>query len=403
MTSHRCSGALIALVLLAGAAASVDAFLDDILSSPVSKETRRFLNFGSLFGSATRASPYDRISGHPVFQVTTPWGSPYMNMERLTDMDEAIDPGTGSKPGSREEFRSVALFFMDPDDALAVHGEMSQMDNMGQADIRITSCSLTKAVRQSSHLGNGLLTGFAPDPVTGNIKPPREGGSLRYKIVPPKRQLFYAARCKGRERVGLFSDSPGADAEACLIGNSALDEKNLLRRREKRETGIPKRKTAMQLASAHMDGYTGIPVFYAPEMQRKIPKLKQLISGASRETPLFFNYEDLEDAWSTLRKRRGKAGRGLSEKPQNVEVFNLWDVMASMEKEIYNKEKNTSFKDKALSAVVNRVVAPKEDAGLESITFVPSSRSIRYKQSITLRGNGKARLRPMKEWGYMTQ
>lgn len=402
MTSLRHLG--IFLLAWLASTAVVDAILDDIASSSAAKQSRRLLNLGSIFGSATRASPYERIGGHPVFQVTTPWGSPYMNMERLTDTEEAIDPGNAKSRGSGEEvYRSVVLFFLDPDDALAVHGEMSQMENMAQADIRITASSLAKAVRQSTHLGNGMLTGYPLDLVTGNIKPPKEGGSLRYKIVPPKRQLYYAARCKGRERVGLLSESPNADAEACLLGNSALNQLNLQRRREKRETNIPKKKTVLQLANSHMDGYTGIPVFFAPEMQRRMPKLKQLISGVSRETPLFFNYEDLEDAWSKVRKQAGKAGKVMPEKPKDVEVFNLWDVMTSMEREMWNKEKKLSFQDKAINALRNRLATPKEDTGLESITFVPSSRSINYKQAITARGNGKARLRPMKLWGFQTK
>lgn len=362
------------------------------LGSAVVKQGRRLLNLGSIFGSATYASPYDRVAGHPVFQVTTPWGSPYLNMEKLTDLDETMNPG--GTANAQEEYRQVALFFMDPDDALSVHGEMSQMEQMATADIRITSCSLSKAIRQSSILGNGLLTGYAPEGLTGKIKSPQEGGSLRYKIVPPKRQLFYAARCKGKERVGLFSDSASEDAEAAVIGNSALEALNLMRRRDKRERKIAKKKTAVGLANAHMDGYCGIPVFYAPEMERRTPRLKQLICGVPRETPLFFNYEDLEDAWSVMRKRNSKAN--VPEKPANVEVFNLWDVMTSMEKDMLTQKENTSLADKALSAVRNRVVAPKDGPGMGSITFIPSSRSNHYKEAITARGNGKARLPKMR-------
>lgn len=53
--------------------------------------TRRLLNLGSTFGSPLNSDTvYDRIIGHPVFAVTTSWGSPYMNMERLTDPDETV-------------------------------------------------------------------------------------------------------------------------------------------------------------------------------------------------------------------------------------------------------------------------------------------------------------------------
>jgi len=327
-------------------------------------------------------------------------------MEKLTDQDEFLDPGSDSKGGSMtnideaNEYRQVALYFMDPDDALAVHGEMSQMEQMSRADIRITSCSLGKALRSAANLGNGMLTGFPPDPLTGRVKPVQEGGSLRYKIVPPKRQLYYAARCKGKERVGLFADSSSEDAQAAVIGNSALEALNLIRRRDKRERKIPKKRTPMEIANAHMDGYSGIPVFYAPGMQRNVPRLKQLICGVPRETPLFFNYEDLEDAWAVMRKRcnkKGKAGMtAVPEKPTDVEVFNLWDVVTSIERDTYRKEKDTPIAEKALNAVKSRLLVPEDGPELGSITFVPSSRSIQYKEGISTRGNGKARLPKMR-------
>jgi hypothetical protein len=37
-----------------------------------------------------------------------------------------------------------------------------------------------------------------------------------------------------------------------------------------------------------------------------------------------------------------------------------------------------------------------EEPGLDSITFLPSSRAIDYKEAISARGNDKARLRPMR-------
>lgn len=391
---------LVRAAFLAVFAGSASADVD--LPASVVRQTRRLLNFNSIFGSATHASPFDRVAGHPVFQVTTPWGSPYLNMEKLTDQDEALNPGSdqarsGSMTANNDEtneYRQVALYFMDPDDALAVHGEMSQMEQMAQADIRITSLSLSKALRTAANLGNGALTGFPPEPLTGNIKSVQEGGSLRYKIVPPKRQLYYAARCKGKERVGLFADSSFEDAQAAVIGNSALEALNLARRRDKRERKIPKKQTAIEMANAHMDGYSGIPVFYAPNLERKIPRLKQLFCGAPRETPLFFNYEDLEEAWDVTRKRAKNDNVPLN--PASVEVFNLWDVVTSMERDMHNKDKNTPLQDKALTAIKARLLTPEGRPGIGSITFVPSSRSIQYKEGITARGNGKARLKPMR-------
>ena len=154
---------------------------------------RRWLNFGGTFGSALNsATVYDRIAGHPVFAVTTPWGSPYMNMEKLDNLAETIPDQRSSIADSRSgrkkptssleetsEMRMVALYFVDPADALAMHGEMHQMENMKSADVRLTAFSLAKALRQASNLGPGLTTGQPPEPVTG-IFP--EQGALRYKI-----------------------------------------------------------------------------------------------------------------------------------------------------------------------------------------------------------------------------
>ena len=171
--------------------------------SSIVKQTRRMLNFGSLLGSATQQLPYDRVIGHPVFQVTTAWGSAYMNMEKLSDLDQddnnngpASDVLQNKNPNSiksiseeQNEYRTVTLYFMDPDDALAVHAELKQMEQMTDADIRITSTSLGKALRQSAKLGNGLVTGFPIDALSDALKSPDEGGSLRRKILPPKREF----------------------------------------------------------------------------------------------------------------------------------------------------------------------------------------------------------------------
>merc|ERR1719413_35643 len=102
---------------------------------------------------------------------------------------------------------------------------------MADADVRICSVSLAKALRSASHLGRGLLTGQPIDAHKGTILPAKEGGTLRHKIMPPKKQLFYAARCYGRERIGLFGKGTDAESErdsrydqavAAVIGSSAL-------------------------------------------------------------------------------------------------------------------------------------------------------------------------------------
>jgi len=368
------------------------------------RRTRRILNFGSLFGSATQApTPYDRIAGQPVFAVTTPWGSAYMNMEKLNDLEEVVPPESISVKSDNEdqaviddanEYRTVVLYFMDQDDALTVHGEMKQMENMAKSDIRLTCFSLGKALRQAGNLGHGLPTGSPVDDLTGELKPPQEGGSLRYKVVPPKRQLYYAARCKGRERVGLFSEDPADDAQMAVFGNAAIESQNLVRRREKRERKTTQKMTPMQLENIHMDGYTGIPVFYAPEMKRSPPLLKRVLTGTKHEVPLFFNYEDMIDAWGKMRARNPKVS--VPEKPSDVEVFNLWDVLTSMDRDSFKKEQQTSRIQKILHPFQKRLPSKDNTLDLEHITFVPSSRCSQYKEALSARGNGKARLRPMR-------
>jgi len=368
-------------------------------------QTRRLLNFGGLFGTATSASPYERILGHPVFQVTTAWGSAYMNMEKLTDLGDStkkMETKKGAGGGSlrsisdeQNQYRTVSLYFMDPDDALATHAELKQMQQMKKSDIRITSVSLGKALRSASNLGNGLVTGYPVEPLTGSLKSVEEGGSLRHKILPPKRQIYYAARCIGKERVGLFGENPTEDASTAVMGNAALEGLNLIRRREKttnNNSGNKKAKTVIQAQNSHMEGYTGIPVFWAQGMYRRPPLLKRLITGNGQETPMFFNYEDLIDAWGKLRKH----SKNLPAEP-SVEVFNLWDLLTSMDKDAWkDKKKKKNQKFDWAKPLRNRLGGTKTTPELADVTFVPSSRAIDYKQAITARGNGKARLRPMR-------
>lgn len=374
------------------------------VAQAVVTQTRRLLNFGSFFGNPRdcAATPYDRIMGHPVFQVTTAWGSSYMSMERLNDVEDSRT-GSGvfnknpnqlkSLSEEQNQYRMISLYYMDPDDAISTHSELKQLEQMKDTDIRLTSVSLGKALRSAANLGSGLVTGFPPEALSGKLKPVDEGGSLRHKILPPKRQLYYAARCVGKERVGLFGENPTEDATTAVMGNSALENMNLVRRRNKadRKSSSSKAKTAIQAKNAHMEGYTGIPVFWAQGMQRQLPLPKQLISGNRQETPMFFNYEDLMDAWDKMKKNSPKK-RKLPEQP-TVEVFNLWDVLTSMEKEQWRQSKAKKYD---WAKPLRQRLGRRESPGLETITFVPSSRAIDYKEKISARGNGKARLRPMR-------
>lgn len=318
-----------------------------------------------------------------------------MNQEKLSDVDETVPSSSASNsktPASfseeQNEMRMVALYFMDPADALSMHGEMKQMENMASVDVRLTSFSLAKALRQASCLGDGLTTGQPPTDTTGALP---ENGTLRYKIVPPKRQLYYAARCKGRERVGLQSESAAEDAAMAVTGNSALEAANLLRRRQKVE-----RKLARSSASAapHMEGYTGVPVFYCPSLHKQPPLLRRLLTGVKQEKPFFFNYEDLETAWKGMKQKQRKNREPVPDRPVDVEVFNLWDVLSSMDRQQHAVQATISSIKNPLSSLVPRRFRGNFD--LQDITFVPNSDSVHYKDAISRRGNGKARLRPMR-------
>lgn len=397
---------------------------------------RRHINLNGLLGSPTRptnsqsCSPYEKIMGHPVFQVTTAWGSAYMNMEKLTSEDAEIDSKNkmlasgvddASSFGAEDsQYRTISLYYMDPNDAIGAHAEFKQMDGMQDSDVRITAVSLAKALRSATHLGRGLLTGQPIDSHKGNVLPTKEGGSLRHKIMPPKKQIFYAARCNGRERVGLFGkgDTPESDrdsrydqAVAAVIGNAALAYRNSVRKQAIRDRKLAyKPKTKLEADYAHMDGNLGIPVFYAPGMERRRNRIKSLVSGSQRkEIPLFFNYEDLQDSWQKTKPLGGDKDKGLPIEPMGVEVFNLWDVLTSMEKEqARKKQKFDAMKpqDKLVKALaypfVNRwknVGGGKEDNDslLDSLVFIPSSDACTYKEEITARGNSEVRAKNKRE------
>jgi hypothetical protein len=401
---------------------------------------RRRLNVANTVGSALQSkTPYDRIIGCPVFAVTTPWGSPYLNMERMTgDKDETIPVNEydsnvdgGDKKNTKKkdnaksfseesgEVRMIGLYFTDVDDAVAMQCEMKQLENLKNADIRVSAFSLAKAIRQASVLGGGLTTGAPLDDTTGQFA--GTDGRLRYKLVPSKRQLFYAARCHGRERVGLCGDTSAEDAVLAVVGNTAIEAANLRRRTVKRDAqrlqsaSASLSKTSSQIAAQTvkkgrgsgkgksddgktttgttitstktsnvvttttnnpMEGYSGIPVFTCAAMQRK--------KWGRTEQPFFMNYEDLLEAWAKCRGKPNENTSSTAKTPPVVEVFNLMDVLTSMDRMTagHNKNKDSHHSD--------------DHQLLQRITFVPNSRSVAFKERITNTGNGKARLRPMR-------
>jgi len=464
---------------------------------------RHRINLQGILGSSTRPTNsgqtgvyngYDKIMGQPVFQVTTAWGSSYMNMEKLTadDMErEQLEEGKsknvnaninshtkveciggqtvaqsmvdsvtatagrgsdGKSLGADDtSYRTISVYYLDESEAIAAHSEFKQMGGMADTDVRVTAVSLGKALRSASYLGRGLVTGQPIDYATGKVLSTKEGGSLRHKIMPPKKQLFYAAKCRGKERIGFFSESVDpvtglSDREsmsdhaiASVLGNAALSYRNLSRRqtnkdRSKVRTYQPKNQYEAQYP--HMDGYLGLPVFYLPGMVRQKSRIKALISGGARtEIPFFFNYEDLQTAWSekTTTQAGGMTTADAKKKegvllppatlPANtVEVYNLWDVLTSMEREhekcgmqqqqhdagrgggFFSSAQPKQLLKSVLYPFTNRyrnvvgTSAQYDDTSsnvLDSIVFIPSSDATSYKESIRARGNGEARIRPM--------
>ena len=400
----------LALLLLQGSflfnlasASKITPSLASSIPSQAWHQVRRLANLGNIFGSAriTAKTPYERVGGHPVFQVTTSWGAPYMSYEKV-DTGGADESATNLL-GYGGDMRPVTLFYMDPEDALAMHQEMKQMDNMAKSDIRLTATTLAKAIRQASVFGDGLPTGTPIDPLTGNLPSVSDGGSLRYKIVPSKRQLFYAARCIGRERVGHFSTNPADDAGTVLDGSQALDAMNQGRRRDVRNRKS-KAITPNQRRYRHMEGYSGIPVFYCPALRRKLPALKGFLVGKSEENPLFFSYEDLIEAWNKMKK----GDKSAPASPPNVEVMNLMDVLTSMDRTSSTHPAPFSLDDPVGSVVkqfeswkklfAKRFTSP----DLDAISFIPSGAAVQYKEILAARGTGKSRLPRMRDWGPRT-
>jgi predicted DNA-binding protein (UPF0251 family) len=388
------------------------------LSTAVLNKTRQTLNLSNVFGSQTSIPAYERIESQPVFTVTTPWGSPYLLFERADRTESNLEFDEEEKSsGKQDNTKQVALYFMDEEDAMRLRDEMLQMDQMAGADMRITASSLGKAIAQASNLHKGLLTGQPIDEHSGKMRSPDDGGVLRYKIVPPKRELFYAARCKGKERVGLWGTNPEDDARLMMqsvpvIGGTmamlrkSATEKSKRNRRGKSPGNDETQSSeddAIRNKYKHMEGFVGIPVFHCPEM-KKYNRIKSIVRNEAHkmQSPLYFSYEDLMAGYSAMRSK-SKDPSQIPETP-NVEVYNLMDVITSIDREQWKTKYNKRFR-----AGVRKYIPSffgeknKVSTGLERVVFIPNSKSAKFKNQVSKVGNSKPRgLRPMRPWGrYM--
>jgi len=414
-----------------------------LLSVIAAESNSRHVDLSNLLGTRTSIPAYERILSQPVFQVTTAWGSPYMLFEKYKDEEKAIElEGNAGGKGDEEDVskfsrvqkkddmqdtRPVSLYFMDEHDARALADEMKQMKHMKESDLRITCTSLGKAVRQATNLGNGLLTGQAFTPTTGNMLSMDEGGSLRHKIVPSKRELFYAARCAGRERIGCFGDSAQEDADLMLQSPTVIESNKMGTRRQASKNMVARMKKARQLEKegiaesnedkmrreyGHMEGQVGLPVFYSEGLVKKPPALRRMIQGSKKAwaaaslTPLYFSYDDLMKDWSEMRARSENKSK-IPETPPQVEVFNMMDVVTSIDKdqwkgqrraELIREKKGMMGKVPILHNLM-KGASPGAKSGLEKVLFVPTSLGVQAKESISSSGSMKTRLRPMRAWG----
>ena len=327
-----------------------------------------------------------------------------------------------------QDTRPVSLYFCDEHDARALADEMKQMKHMKDSDLRITCTSLGKAVRMASNLGNGLPTGQPIDDITGKILSMDEGGCLRHKIVPSKRELFYAARCVGRERIGCFGDNSKDDAELLLQPQDVIEANKMGLRRKATKNAVTRVKKLRQLEKeglvetetdrikreyGHMEGQVGLPVFYSEGLVKKPPTLRRWIQGSkawetSSLTPLYFSYEDLMKDWTTMRSKSVNKNK-IPETPPQVEVFNMMDVVTSIDKDQWKDERRSELVRERKGMVgkipvVHRLFKGKTStsavkSGLEKVIFIPSSLGIQAKGRISNGGSRKSRLRPMRAWG----
>jgi hypothetical protein len=159
----------------------------------------------------------------------------------------------------------------------------------------------------------------------------------------------------------------------------------------------------MRKAYSHMNGFAGIPVFYSPDL-RLSNGLKGLLRLDRRKRiPLFFSYEDLMDYRSmSISKIKGEARtKALNDVP-DVEVFNLMDVVTSIDQEDWHVRRS---RYQGILNLLKRKDKTKQKISfkgseLQNIVFIPNSHSVRSKELTSRMGSTKVKfLRPMRAWG----
>jgi len=415
----------------------------------------KYINIG--FGTPISITPYDKLASQPVFSVTTSWGSPYLLVERLSNYGHNIESNPFDveydtySQAEDDRFsdadktvdmdhpsQQVALYFCDIEDAMSLRDEFLQSEGMQNLDMRITVTSLAHALRHTSCCGNGYVSGRPVDDCTGVLVTQGEGGSTRFKIVPSKRELFYASRCHGKEHLGLTGEVDGylMTMTMPVIGATIWErrKKALISKLKRRKEYLRKKENVIKEdvsiksngnEETHMNGYIGIPVFRCKGLFKKGIGAGFHVNNSTENNaliPMFFSYEDAIDTWRDVQSNfsPSKKFATLSTMPEDpvVNVYNLMDLVTSIDRKRWSeiKKKETilnnrkrhltnmfKFNRTDVTDEMNDLLFHKsENDVFNRITFIPNRMCLQSKHFISTLGNGKSRLHPMKDWGRST-
>mmetsp|Transcript_54494 Transcript_54494/g.65597 ORF Transcript_54494/g.65597 Transcript_54494/m.65597 type:complete len:327 (+) Transcript_54494:186-1166(+) len=252
------------------------------------------IDLRNLFSTRQLLPATDRFANVPAYVVGTSWGSPYLLFDKDVQVyspDELKIALRLSRDNVDEEYvlekrqvrkkmvrKTQALYFLNYEDAMAHMCEMKQMGpSMSRADIRITTVSLTKALRQALFLGDGM-----PNAQPINNKGEFTKAWQKYRLVPSARELHFAKQCcpRTRDRVGFFEEHH--------------KDQNMLRWTiRKKGFVIPKNMEKPRMVELdgdtpyeHLRDKKGIPVFYAEGLT------KQRGWHTKSEIPMLMSYED---------------------------------------------------------------------------------------------------------------
>uniref|UniRef100_A0A7S2K0X3 Uncharacterized protein n=1 Tax=Leptocylindrus danicus TaxID=163516 RepID=A0A7S2K0X3_9STRA len=308
-------------------------------------------DFTNLVKSTHKQTAEERIAQIPVFCVCTPWGSPYMVYD---------DAGQAN-----------ALYFLDHEDAKCLLDEFLNMEGKDR-DARIMTTTLARAMVQAANV-DGVATGQIT--MDGVIQ------AMYYKIVPSTKELFYASKLPGKEAIGMSGMESEFTVQERIYGSIGDGDDTSGKSAAKGRAKFYRQKHKSIVADKKLTD-AGIPVFSIEGMQFKtkgssfIPSRKGVV-----DTPLFLSYNDCIRTYKEMRSNLSTEDKASIPANPEVEVFNMIDVVTSIDRDITRRDWSKEEKD--------------IKTGLESIVFVPNSKSVDFVDSTSKHGNGKARLPDM--------